>query len=228
MSLSFEKLYNYINGSEIKLRNPPFIPLTQITDKIHECIKVNIHYGENNYVENNSPPLELKWHQNESGKLVSQYKAPFQSKYLMRRKGADIIADVFFCNKPENYCVTRFCTIKEYMHVFDKECEHEYTNEKNFEQVLLEYFLDIERTTEAVQAEYRAEDMALSLLCREKERKEYQKKIADKRIRHESIATDLRIPLKYVDLLLRDDFKERIDTIIKRDLKTPLSTRSNT
>ncbi|MCF8178461.1 MAG: hypothetical protein K9J74_08130 [Sulfuritalea sp.] len=114
-----------------------------------------------------------------------------------------------------NYCWERFVFTKELMHLFDTDDEKTGT-EESFDGLLSEFeVLKPGAHSSQLVADVRGLWMALACLCPEKHRLEFIEQLEKGHIDHYGIALRLRIPQMYVPHLLRSDFKEIVESLLK-------------
>ncbi len=124
----------------------------------------------------------------------------------VKQNGCDVIVlsrDIFSkSNSPtSNYCMERFITIKEMMHLFDDDTEACDSGE-SFDQLVAQFVGTEADRTPQFTSEIRCFWRALGLLCPEDKRLEF---IKEKRDKYE-IALLLRMPEQYVENLFTPSY----------------------
>jgi len=118
--------------------------------------------------------------------------------------------------RDQNYCWERFVYTKELMHLFDNDDEPTDSAEK-FEKLLtdLEAPTATEPPSKQLISERKGLWMALSCLCPEANRIEFQSLLDKGHIDFYGIALQLRIPEQYVPLLFQSRYEAIVQNLIK-------------
>lgn len=112
-----------------------------------------------------------------------------------------------------NTCWARFVCCKEMMHLFDDEAERTDSREK-FEKLLREIEASPLEGSAALESEYKAEWMALLILCPKPERDRYKAMFEENAIGPYDIALHFRIPVRFVGRLLSEFYDNAYDRLI--------------
>ena len=112
-----------------------------------------------------------------------------------------------------NYCWERFVYTKELMHLFDAENEQT-SDATKFEQLLTEFGQPSVQRPPQSAAEAKAFWMALSVLCPEANRLEFQGHIQKTHMDNYAVALQLRIPEFYVPALFHPNFTQIIKQLV--------------
>lgn len=110
-----------------------------------------------------------------------------------------------------NRCWERFVQVKEMMHLFDRDDEQTRVGEEL--DILIDELvspISVDEPSNQLRSEGKAIWMALACLCPEKVRLQFLKDVERKHLDHYAVAKQLRIPEKYVPLLLEPRFTEVI------------------
>ena len=115
-----------------------------------------------------------------------------------------------------NYCWERFVWTKELMHLFDDQFLDHVSAANDFENLLEEFASPQTHRTPFMDAEVRCLWMAFGALCPEKKRQEFEAAWRQGALTSLEIATQLRIPEKYVPTMFEQRFKANIQAILDR------------
>ncbi|HAC00766.1 MAG TPA: hypothetical protein DCF67_04425 [Brevundimonas sp.] len=121
-------------------------------------------------------------------------------------------ASIRFSRK-RNTCWARFVCCKEMMHIFDGADEITDTKEKFFKLLREIEAKPIDRSA-ALSSEYKAEWMALLLLCPKPNRDHYLELWSDDQIGRYDIAWHFRIPEDFVAALMSEHYDHAYDRLI--------------
>lgn len=132
--------------------------------------------------------------------------------WIVKQHGCDVIV----LARDQNYCWERFVYTKELMHLFDNDDEPTDSAEK-FEKLLtdLEMPSATSEPSKQLLSERKGIWMALSCLCPEKHRIEFEELLKNNYIDNYGIALKLRIPEQYVPLLFQSRYKLIIETLLE-------------
>lgn len=112
-----------------------------------------------------------------------------------------------------NVCWTRFVMVKELLHLCDDPL-HSTNNADEFEQLLVGIHGGLVAPTQQVESEYNCMWLALALMCREEDRLEFERHRDAGALSDLDIATQLRMPERFVTALFNPDYKELVAAVI--------------